>query len=97
MKKSRPQKPTLIQQNKDSDFSCISGNIRHLFLSGRKLTAREINTLTSSNDARKQISVLRKEGWNIVDLVRPDRTKLYWLATEIKQGELFNDEDVWTR
>ena len=53
-----------------------------LFLSGRKLTAKEINLVTGGNDARKVISDLRKEGLNIQDIRQSNRCKLYWLAQE---------------
>ena len=55
--------------------------VRSIFLSGRKVTAKEINSETNSNDARRVISTLRNvEGWNIVDCRLPDNRKLYWLA-----------------
>ena len=70
----------------------IKVTIKALFLSGRKLTAKEINQITGSNDARKVISDLRREGMNIVDMVLPNGCKLYWLAEDVKQGKLFPEE-----
>ena len=43
-------------EDKDRSKNHIRATVRSLFLSGRKLTAREINMITSSNDARKVIS-----------------------------------------
>jgi len=90
MKKSEcSTTPTLYQQCKDSNTSRIRATIKALFSSGQKLTAKEINSITGSNDARKQISDLRREGWAITDLVQPDRCKLYWLIPDDKQLSLF--------
>ena len=41
--------------NKNNTKNHIRATVRALFLSGRKLTAREINMITCSNDARKVI------------------------------------------
>lgn len=76
-------------QHKDSHSSLIIKTILNLFLSGRKLTAIEINSTTGSNDARKVISVLRKAGWKIADMWLPSGRKLYWLAEPDKQLNLF--------
>lgn len=70
----------------------IKATIRALFSSGRKLTAKEINAITGSNDARKQISDLRRGGWNIVDLRLPDNRKLYWLVPKERQLSLFQGQ-----
>ncbi|SBW03801.1 conserved hypothetical protein [uncultured Dysgonomonas sp.] len=83
-----------IKQGRKSHCKCnpsshINGTIRALFSSGRKLTAKQINSITGSNDARKQISNLRREGWNITDLRLPDNCKLYWLISPSKQLSLF--------
>ena len=67
---------------------CIRATIKALFRSGKKFTAKRINQLTRSNDARKAISVLRREGWNIHDLRQPDGCKLYWLDMDDRQGVL---------
>ena len=54
--------------------------IRSLFLSGGTYTARELNHLTGSKDARKCISVLRHdEEMNIVDVRGAHGCKSYWL------------------
>ncbi len=59
--------------------------IRLLFLSGEKYTARQINALANCNDARKCISELRAEGMNIQDAwVGKPRHKLYWKASADK-------------
>ncbi len=75
-------------RGKDSKNICIGSSIKELFRTGKKLTAKKINQLTNSNDARKQISVLRRSGWNICDIRRPDGSKLYWLAEDDRQGVL---------
>lgn len=75
-------------RGKDSKNICISSAIKALFRTGKKLTAKKINQLTNSNDARKQISVLGRSGWNICDIRRPDGSKLYWLAEDDRQGML---------
>ncbi len=55
-------------------------------VSGRKVTAKEINTETNSNDARRVISTLRNdEGWDIKDVRLDDRRKLYWLEPDKRQ------------
>ncbi len=86
-KAANPRKPI----HKDSKKSGIISTVRGLFSSGKKLTAVEINRLTSSNDSRKVISTLRAYGWNIVDLRLQDNRKLYWLATPINQLDLFTE------
>lgn len=66
--------------HKNTDSARNIQSVRKLFLSGGKYTAKEINTLCQTNDARKFISVLRnKDGWNIVDCRMSDGCKLYWL------------------
>lgn len=67
---------------------CIRATIKALFRSGKKFTAKRINQLTHSNDARKAISVLRHSGWNIQDVRQQDGSKLYWLAEDDKQCTL---------
>ena len=63
--------------------------IRAILRSGKRVTAKDLNTITGTNDARKQISDLRKEGWNIQDIQLSNRCKLYWLAEYERQAELF--------
>ncbi|MCE9103083.1 AbrB family transcriptional regulator [Bacteroides thetaiotaomicron] len=75
--------------NKDSNSSQIIQQVRAIFLSGRKVTAKEINAETNSNDARRVISTLRNdEGWKIADYRLPDRTKLYWLEQDKRQASI---------
>lgn len=67
--------------DKSSNSSRVIQHVRAIFLSGRKVTAKEINSETNSNDARRVISTLRNdEGWNIKDIRLDDGRKLYWLA-----------------
>lgn len=72
-------------RGKDNKNICIRVTIKALFRSGKKFTARKINQLTGSNDARKAISVLRHSGWNIQDVRQQDGSKLYWLAEDDRQ------------
>ena len=66
--------------HKSTDSARNIQSVRKLFSSGGKFTAKELNSLAGTNDARKIISVLRnKEGWNIVDCRLPNGCKLYWL------------------
>lgn len=76
----------LNNRSKDSKSSRIKQQVRSIFLTGRKVTAREINAETNSNDARRVISTLRNdEGWDIKDVRLDDRRKLYWLEPDKRQ------------
>lgn len=67
--------------DKSTDSARLIQSVRKLFLSGGKFTARQLNQLTGTNDARKIISVLRNdEGWKIVDCRLSNGCKLYWLT-----------------
>ena len=71
---------------KDKHSSRINQQLRSIFLSARKVTAKEINAETNSNDARRVISTLRNdEGWDIKDVRLDDRRKLYWLEPDKRQ------------
>ena len=76
----------LNDRSKDNQCSRIIQKVRSIFLSGRKVTAKEINAETNSNDARRVISTLRNdEGWDIKDVRLDDRRKLYWLEPDKRQ------------
>lgn len=76
----------LNDRSKDTGSSRIIQQVRTIFLSGRKVTAKEINAETNSNDARRIISTLRsKESWNIKDMRLESRKKLYWLELDKQQ------------
>ena len=76
----------LNNRSKDSKSSRIIQQVRSIFLSGRKVTAKEINAETNSNDARRVISTLRNdEGWDIKDVRLDDRRKLHWLEPDKRQ------------
>lgn len=76
----------LNNRSKDNKSSRIIQQVRSIFLSGRKVTAKEINAETNSNDARRVISTLRNdEGWDIKDVRLNDRRKLYWLEPDKRQ------------
>lgn len=69
--------------DKGTDSARNIQSVRKLFLTGGKFTAKDINSLAGTNDARKLISVLRhKEGWKIEDCRLSNGCKLYWLAEE---------------
>ena len=97
MKGNRNAAP--IANDKNGTQTRFKGNeyylkrqVRLLFLSGRKLTAREINREVGFNDARKVISDLRhKENMNIKDVRQDDNCKLYWLELD-NQPTLFGKE-----
>ena len=74
------------RSGEDNHSSRIIQQVRSIFLSGRKVTAKEINAETNSNDARRVISTLRNdEGWDIKDVRLDDRRKLYWLEPDKRQ------------
>lgn len=76
----------LNNMSKDNKSSRIIQQVRSIFLSGRKVTAKEINAETNSNDARRVISTLRNdEGWDIKGVRLDDRRKLYWLEPDKRQ------------
>ena len=75
----------LNNRSKDNKSSRIIQQVRSIFLSGRKVTAKEINAETNSNDARRVIATLRKEGWDIKDVRLDDNRKLYWLEPDKRQ------------
>lgn len=69
--------------DKGTDSARNIQSVRKLFLTGGKFTAKDINSLAGTNDARKLISVLRhKEGRKIEDCRLSNGCKLYWLAEE---------------
>lgn len=78
---------------KNSNNQRIIATIKGLFLAGRKLTAKEINDITGSNDARKVISDLRRQGWQITDMLLPNRFKLYWLLPDDRQLNLWRSKN----
>lgn len=77
-------------ESKGNHSSQIIRQARSIFLSGRKVTAVELNEEIGFNDARKVISTLRNnEGWNIQDFRLDDGRKLYWLKSDDRQLSLF--------
>lgn len=71
----------------------VKGTVRNLFLTkGMRYTAVEINRFTNSNDARKIISILRREGMNIQDIILKSGCKLYWLEGD-KQLNLWGNSN----
>ena len=68
-------------QRKDIANFRIKQTILDLFSSGKQLTALEINQQSGSNDARKYVSILRRQGEFINDYRLPNRRKVYYLNT----------------
>lgn len=63
--------------NKGNEYYPLR-QIRLLFLSGGAYTAKEINQLVGTNDARKFISMIRQEGMLIKDVRLDSGRKRYW-------------------
>jgi hypothetical protein len=62
--------------------------IRSLLSNGGEFTARQLNELSQSNDARKCISVLRRAEYMPIRDIRIARgRKLYWLERDPKGKE----------
>jgi hypothetical protein len=76
------------KEGKGKHYYAPLQKIRNLFLSGNVYTAKQLNVLSKSNDARKCISVLRNtEYMPIKDARRADGCKLYWLEPDSKVKE----------
>lgn len=60
----------------------IIARVRAVFLSGRKVTAKELNNEIGFNDGRKVISTLRSQGMNIKDYRLNDFRKVYYLEPD---------------
>jgi len=69
----------------------IIAKIRGLFLNGGKYTAKQLNSLAGTNDARKAVSVLRADGMNIKDVRLVDNCKLYWYVSNENQLSIFEE------
>ena len=71
--------PQSIQQDKDTKHCRIKQTVAALFMSGEQLTAAHVNQYSGTNDARKYISLLRKQGMKIVDYRLPGNRKVYFV------------------
>jgi len=78
-------------RRKDKDKS-LKYKILYLLFS-QKATATELNALSGSNDSRKLISLLRREGYQILDYKRDDRRKTYYTRQSLN-SESFNVDDA---
>jgi hypothetical protein len=58
--------------------------VLEIFKAGHKVTAIGFNRAFGFNDARKAISVLRKQGYPITDIRQSDRRKVYYLPQDWK-------------
>ena len=63
-----------------------------LLLSG-KFSAAELNHASGSNDSRKLVSLLRREGHQILDYKRDDRHKTYYTRQSLNSDD-FNVDDA---
>jgi len=77
------------RQSKDS---YIIQKVQDLLLTGRRFSAKDINTEANTNDARKIISTLLSRGWHINKHRFGDGRKEYWLSEDARQLNLFGDE-----
>lgn len=80
--KKRAQTDPEKSQSKCTNYLSPKQIIEGLFQNGGQYTAKQLNVLTNSNDARKCISDLRKSGFYIVDRRLHTMEKLYWLADD---------------
>jgi hypothetical protein len=80
MKKATPERATFNNHYKDSSFS-LKNKVLSAFLSGEKITAKELNDRFLFDDARKVISTLRRSH-TIADHRLPDGRKLYFFVTD---------------
>lgn len=78
---------------KDTTTLQLIQQVRRLFLTGRRFTAKQINNIVGFNDARKVISTLRHNyNWQIQDYRQGDGCKVYWLEEDPRQLSLFPNE-----
>ena len=68
--------------------SNIKQKVLGVFSSGNSYLATDINSLVGFNDARKLISVLRRDGYLIKDKKVAGGRKLYWLESDSRQLSL---------
>jgi hypothetical protein len=80
MKKATPERAAVNNHHKDSSFS-LKNKVLSVFLSGEKITAKELNDRFCFNDARKVVSTLR-HSHTIADHRLPDGRKLYFLVSD---------------
>jgi len=78
-------------RRKDKDKSLMYKILYLLFC--QKGTAAELNDFAGASDSRKLISLLRREGHQILDYKRDDRQKVYFTMHSLK-SEFFNTDDA---
>ena len=66
------------QNNRCKDSKTFSNKVLTVLKSEKK-TAIELNQLLVFNDARKMISILRRDGYDIADYRLSDLRKVYYL------------------
>jgi hypothetical protein len=73
--------PMCQSHDKCSEYSPLR-QIRMLFRNGGAYTAKEINQIVGTNDARKFISIARADGMQIKDVRLDSGCKRYWLEPD---------------
>ena len=82
IKKTTPEGAIQRVQCEDNDSSKVIQRIKFFFKTGCRGTAIDINRECLTGDARKVISDLRKQGWDIKDKVIRGLQKEYWLENK---------------
>ena len=77
-KKEAEASPTKTEC-KDTVNCRIKQTIASLFASGKHMTAAQINQYSGTNDARKYVSDLRRQGMAIADYRLPNSRKVYFI------------------
>jgi hypothetical protein len=80
MKKTTTEVAALIH-SKDS-VNSLKSKILGAFYAGQWVQAKTLNSMFFFNDARKIISILRRNGYHIIDRRRTDRCKEYKLIPD---------------
>jgi len=77
-------------RRKDKNKSLMYKILYLLF--SQKATAAELNGLSGSNDSRKLISLLRREGHQILDYKRDDHRKTYYTRQSLNSDSFIPDD-----
>jgi hypothetical protein len=63
----------------------LTAQVLEIFKTGQEVTAYGLNRAVGFNDARKAISLIKREGYPIKDRRLPDRRKVYSLPSDWKR------------